>query len=163
MRSAGHPEERRIPAAAPQLGVTGLSSCRFWTVYHLEGLLGEDDVARLCGEVLVDPVTDEVVVGTPDAGTWVVEVAPLPGVTDGPARELERAAAVLGLPPLRAATARRYELSGELDDTDLEILTVRLLANPTIEAQPQRRAGAVVLAHLGSGAGRPAGAAGRSG
>ncbi len=133
MRSAGHPEERRIPAAAAQLGVTGLGSCRFWTVYHLEGLLGEADVDRLCAEVLVDPVTDEVVVGAPAGGARVVEVAPLPGVTDGAARELERAAAVLGLPPLRAATARRYELSGELDEADIRILTARLLANPTIE------------------------------
>ena len=133
MRSAGHPEERRIPEAAAQLGVTGLSDCRFWTVYHLEGLLSEADVARLCAEVLVDPVTDEVVVGLPDTTAQVVEVAPLAGVTDGAARELERAAAVLELPPLRAATARRYELAGDLDEADIGILMARLLANPTIE------------------------------
>ncbi|MYI55855.1 MAG: phosphoribosylformylglycinamidine synthase, partial [Acidimicrobiia bacterium] len=133
VRSAGHPDERRIPAAAAQLGVTGLSGCRFWTVYHVEGLLSEADVVRLCTEVLVDPVTDEVAVGAADATAQVVEVAPLAGVTDGAARELERAAAVLGLPPLRAATARRYELSGELDEADIEVLTARLLANPTIE------------------------------
>ena len=181
MRSAGHPEEQRILAAAAQLGVTGLSSCRFWTVYHLEGQLGEAEVSRLCTEILVDPVTDEVVIETPDttaahrfhppeipftgeavvdmptvaartvepaanggnrercaqrgpaAAARVVEVAPLAGVTDGAARELERAAAVLGLPPLRAATARRDELDGDLDEADIEVLTARLLANPTIE------------------------------
>ena len=133
VRSAGHPEERRIPEAAAQLGVTGLRSCRFWTVYHLEGLLSEADVIRLCAEVLVDPVTDELVVGSPDATARVVEVSPLPGVTDGAARELERAASVLGLPPLRAATTRRYELSGDLDEADVGVLTARLLANPTIE------------------------------
>ena len=145
VRSAGHPDERRIVAAAAGLGVTGLRGCRYWTVYHLEGSLGAADVARLCAEVLVDPVTDEVVIGGPsgaereaaagaaDGEDRVVEVAPLAGVTDGAARELERAAAVLGLPPLRAATARRYELSGDLDDGAVEVLTRRLLANPTIE------------------------------
>ena len=133
VRSAGHPEERRILAAAAELGVTGLSGCRCWTVYHLEGRLSAADVARLCADVLVDPVTDEVVVGTPEGTARVVEVAPIAGVTDGAARELERAAAVLGLPSLRAATARRYELSGDLDDADIAILTRRLLANPTIE------------------------------
>ena len=133
VRSAGHPEERRTLAAAAQLGVTRLSGCRFWTVYHIEGVLSDADVARLCAEVLVDPVTDEVVVGTLNVTGRVVEVAPLPGVTDGAARELERAATVLGLPPLRAATARRYELSGDLDEADIDILTARLLANPTIE------------------------------
>ena len=133
VRTAGHPEEQRILVAAAQLGVTGLRGCRRWTVYHLEGLLSAADVARLCAEVLVDPVTDEVVVGKPDGTARVVEVAPIAGVTDGAARELERAAAVLGLPPLRAATARRYELSGDLDDADIAVLTRRLLANPTIE------------------------------
>ena len=133
MRTAGHPEERRIPAAAALLGVPGLRGCRCWTVYHLEGTLSAADVARICADVLVDPVTDEVVVGEPAATARVVEVAPIAGVTDGAARELERAAAVLGLPPLRAATARRYELSGDLDDADIAVLTQRLLANPTIE------------------------------
>ena len=45
VRAAGHPEEQRIPAAAAQLGVTGLRGCRRWTVYHLEGLLSAADVA----------------------------------------------------------------------------------------------------------------------
>ena len=133
VRSAGDPEERRILAAAAELGVRGLSGCRLWTVYHLEGPLSDADVARLCADVLVDPVTDEVTVGMSDGTARVVEVAPIAGVTDAAARELERAAAVLGLPPLRAATARRYELSGDLDDGDVAVLTQRLLANPTIE------------------------------
>ena len=120
-------------AAAAELGVVGLRGCRRWTVYHLEGHLTSDDIARLCREVLVDPVTDHAVVGPPAAAPHVVEVAPVAGVTDPAARELERAAATLGLGPLRAATARRYELSGDLDDADVAVLTRRLLANPTIE------------------------------
>ncbi len=133
VRTADHPEERRVRAAAAQLGVKGLEACRFWTVYHLEGPLSDADVARLCSEVLVDPVTDGAIVGEPDVAARAVEVAPLPGVTDGAARELERAAAVLSLPPLRVATARRYELSGDIDEADLTVLTQRLLTNPTIE------------------------------
>ena len=133
VRSAGDPEERRILDAAAQLGVTGLTGCRRWTVYHIEGQLGAAEVACLCAEVLADPVTDTDTVGEPAAVGRVVEVAPIAGVTDGAARELERAAEVLGLPSLRAATARRYELSGDLDDDDVAVLTQRLLANPTIE------------------------------
>ena len=52
IRTAGHPEERRIPAAAAELGVRGLRVCRRWTVYHLEGLLSAADVARRCAELL---------------------------------------------------------------------------------------------------------------
>ena len=120
-------------AAAAELGVAGLRSCRRWTVYHLDGRLNPDEIDRLCSEVLVDPVTDTVVVGPPPAAPRVVEVAPIAGVTDAAARELERAAATLGLGRLRAATARRYELSGDLDDADIAVLTRRLLGNPTIE------------------------------
>ena len=120
-------------AAAAELGVAGLRDCRRWTVYHLDGRLSPTDIERLCREVLVDPVTDKAVVGPPPAAPHVVEVAPVAGVTDPAARELERAAATLGLGPLRAATARRYELSGDLDDADIAVLTRRLLANPTIE------------------------------
>ena len=52
IRTASHPEEQRIPAAAAQLGVRGLRGCRRWTVCHLEGLLSAADVARRCAELL---------------------------------------------------------------------------------------------------------------
>ena len=133
VRTAGHPGEQRIVAAAAELGVAGLRGCRRWVVYHLEGSLSTADAARLCRELLVDPVTDEAVVGAPADSGPAVEVAPIAGVTDPEARELERAAATLGLSPLVAATARRYELSGDIDDADIEVLTRRLLANATIE------------------------------
>ncbi len=131
--TADHPDEEHIVAAAAELGVGGLRGCRRWMVYHLDGGLSAADVDRLCREVLVDPVTDTAVVGPPHAALQVVEVAPIAGVTDPAARELERAAATLGLGPLRAATARRYELHGDLDDGDIEVLTRRVLANPTVE------------------------------
>ena len=131
--TADHPDEERIVAAAGALGVAGLRGCRRWMVYHLDGRLSPADVDRLCREVLVDAVTDTAVVGPPPAAPQVVEVAPVAGVTDPAARELERAAATLGLGPLRAATARRYELRGDLDDDDIDVLIHRLLANPTIE------------------------------
>ena len=153
VRTADHPTERRIPAAAAQLGVRGLEACRFWTVYHLEGLLSDADVARLCAEVLVDPVTDTVIVGEPDGAAWAVEVAPLAGVTDGAARELERAAAVLGLPPLRAERRpRRSRHRGPGSPAARQ---------PDDRAQRTGRAGAVVLAHLGSGTGGAAGSIAR--
>ena len=138
MSTAGHPDEERIVAAAAELGVAGLRGCRRWTVYHLDGHLTPDGVDRLCREVLVDPVTDTAVVGPPPAAPQVVEVAPIAGVTDPAARELERAAATLGLGLLRAATGRRYELRGDLDDAGIAVLTRRLLANPTIEHSSRR-------------------------
>lgn len=128
------PEGAQIVETAPLVGVDGLESCRVSRVYHLDGDIERDEVDRLCAEVLVDPVVDRHTVGDPPAAVGrAVEVAPMAGVTDADARELERAAAQLGLPAIQVSTARRYDLVGDLDDTAVATLTRRLLANDTIE------------------------------
>ena len=40
---------------------------------------------------------------------------------------------MLNSPAVRVSTARRYDLIGDLDDTDVALVTRRLLANDTIE------------------------------
>jgi len=123
-----------VVAGAPLIGVGGLVRCQVTRVHHLDGRVSDEDVQRLCAEVLVDPVVDSVLIGSvPVPEGRAVEVAPMPGVTDADARELERAARELGLPDLRVATARRYDLVGQLDDNDVAMITRRLLANDTIE------------------------------
>jgi len=128
------PDGARVVNAAPLVGVDGLTGCRVFRVYHVDGEISSDEVARLCASVLVDPVVDRHSVGAaPAIEGRAVEVAPMAGVTDQDARELERAAAQLGFPPIQVSTARRYDLIGDLDDTDVAVLTRRLLANDTIE------------------------------
>ncbi len=128
------PAARQILDAAPLIGVDRLVGCTITRVHHVRGELSEAELERLCTEVLVDPVVDVHTIDAPTtAGGRVVEVAPMPGVTDGDARELERAAGELGLPSIDVATARRYELHGDLTDDDVARITRRLLANDTIE------------------------------
>ena len=128
------PRAGQIVEAARLLGVPGLDACRVSRVHYLDGELTALDIDRLCREVLVDPVVDDVIVG-PSSPTdhAVVEVAPRPGVTDTEARELERAAAAMGLPRMLAMTARRYELMGDLSAAAISTISRRLLANETIE------------------------------
>lgn len=128
------PDGARVVAAAPAVGVDGLRSCRVSRVFHLDGDLSPADVEGLCRDVLVDPVVDTHTIDAPPAVEGrVVEVAPMVGVTDIAARELERAAAQIGLPPMRVSSARRYDLIGDLDDNAVATITRRLLANDTIE------------------------------
>ncbi|MEQ8841303.1 MAG: phosphoribosylformylglycinamidine synthase subunit PurL [Acidimicrobiales bacterium] len=128
------PDGSRVVGAAPLVGVDGLTACRVARVYHLAGDISADEVEQLCASVLVDPVVDRHTVGAPSHPEGrVVEVAPMAGVTDQDARELERAAQELGLPAIQVSTARRYDLVGDLDDADVATLTRRLLANDTIE------------------------------
>lgn len=135
----GAPRAAAVLAAADHAGFA-LRDCRVSRVYLLSPDPGEAATARLVEEVLADPVTETASVGgyppgAPDEdGAVVVEVGPLPGVTDVEARQLERAAAHLGLGELRASTATRYELVGEdLGPEAVARLAAAVLANPTIE------------------------------
>ena len=69
----------------------------------------------------------------PNRGRHLIEVALRPGVTDTAARELEQGASALGISGFEAATATRYELSGELSTHDLRRLAEGLFCNDTIE------------------------------
>ena len=132
--AADDPRAGQIVDAARLVGVPGLVACRVSRVHYLHGDLSAADIDRLCRDVLVDPVVDEVIVGSPLPSPHpAVEVAPRPGVTDTEARELERAAAALGLPPVRASTARHYELMGDLGEEDISTMSRQVLANETIE------------------------------
>lgn len=163
IRTDGDPEEQRILNAARDMGVLALDGCRSWRVYHIKSSLSREEVLKFCENTLVAPVTDTLLFGLPSLPssqsssqppgvssqpsslppgvsslppglpTRVLEASTLAGVTDVAARELERAAEVLGLPPLQVCTARRYELSGEITDSDMVLLTRRLLVNATIE------------------------------
>ena len=134
MTATDDPEGARIVGSAPLVGVAGLTGCRISRVYHLDGEIDHAAVTRLCAEVLVDPVVDVAFTGAaPPPEGRAVEVAPMAGVTDTDARELERAATQLGLPAIQVSTARRFDLIGNLDDTDVATITHRLLANDTIE------------------------------
>ena len=128
------PRGAHVVANAPLVGVAALAGCRVTRVHHVEGDVTATQIAELCEQVLVDPVVDSSIVdGVTPAQGRVVEVALMPGATDPDARELEQAARNLGLPAIRVVTARRYDLIGELSDTDVATLTRRLLANDTIE------------------------------
>ncbi len=132
----GEPRAAAVKAAAGHAGFS-LRGCRVARVYLLSADPGEAAVARLVDAVLADPVTESAAVDPPleaGPGVVVVEVGPLPGVTDVEARELEAAAARLGIEGLRVATATRFELEGDgLDEVVAARLAASVLANATVE------------------------------
>ena len=140
-----------ISAAAQRLGVDSLQTCRKSRIYFLanrsEAIFSTEQIDRLCAFLLVDPVTetarvfnlsrDQLTEGDsrpgPSTDDHIIEVALRPGVTDVAARVLEQGAAELGIAKLEAATATRYELSGQLSAPELHRLARELLCNDTIE------------------------------
>src|SRR5690349_311714 len=118
-------------------------------LYLLEGELTPDDLQRLSGELLHDPVVQEVdwrvlaelgqqappVVGHRSSA---VEVAFKPGVTDNEAESIKIGAARLGIGGLRSVkTLRRYLLDG----ADQPASTLAALYNPLIQTLLHTQAG----------------------
>ena len=140
-----------LAAAAQRLGVDSLRTSRKSRIYFLvcpsATTLAAAQIDELCALLLADPVTESARIidlsrnhapasASPPASnsdTHVIEVALRPGVTDVAARVLEKGAAELGLSGLEAATATRYELSGQLSTPDLHKLAQGLFCNDTIE------------------------------
>ena len=127
---------------AASLGVT-LTGIRMSTLYFVRGDVSPQQVDVLCAALFADPVTEiaswETVAVPPDPGPrrslpWVVEVGLHPGVTDPVANQIVHAATVLDMPPLQAATGRRFELAGDLDETAVRLIARSLLCNETIES-----------------------------
>jgi phosphoribosylformylglycinamidine synthase II len=143
---AGHPDVRG-PAAARQaqsLGLQGLDSVNVEDLYFLGGAaLTAQDAEAIAARLLVDPVvqsfTVEVVGDGAEAaedvpGGILVEITPLPGVTDSVAESLLGAAHSLGFTTLeRAASGQRVTLSGTLSAETAGRLAAGVLANEVVQ------------------------------
>ncbi|MCC6606614.1 MAG: phosphoribosylformylglycinamidine synthase subunit PurL [Anaerolineae bacterium] len=137
--------QTKLVQAAHQLGITTLTTLHPSRLIFLQGHLTPTDAERLAHELLVDPVTERLEIGdwrldaapslqSPISNLHFIEITRLPGVTDPPADNLRRAAALLGIAGLeRVATGQRFELAGDLSDHDKHRLATELLANPVIQ------------------------------
>ncbi len=104
------------------------------SVYLIDADLDRDQLARLGSELLTDPVTEESILGASEAmADALIEVHPLPGVTDPDADAVKLAIrTMLGI-DAEVQTGRRFDIHG----TDAEIARIiaqRSFANPVIHA-----------------------------
>ncbi|MFM9170067.1 MAG: phosphoribosylformylglycinamidine synthase subunit PurS, partial [Phycisphaerales bacterium] len=121
---------------AASLGIPAPRETRHAAVYLLEGELTAADVERIARELLADPVTQVASVVRPGALARgpldaIVEVHPLPGVTDPAAESVEDAVRALFGLEVRVRTGDRYDLAG-IDAEAARALGARALANPVI-------------------------------
>jgi phosphoribosylformylglycinamidine synthase len=135
---SGHRDVRgeSVARQAASLGIPAPREARHASVYLLEGELSAAQVERIARELLADPVTQVASVvrsGAPERGPLdaVVEVHPLPGVTDPAAESVEDAVRALFGLDVRVRTGDRYDLAG-IDAEAARALGARALANPVI-------------------------------
>ena len=136
------PRGQRLSRQAAAAGIAGVEAIEVRDLAFLQGDLDATTVAQIVQRLLVDPVVE--------AARWwplpgwseddladcrLVEVTPLPGVTDAVAESLLAAARDAGFHGLhRAATGQRYRVQGSLDTVGLERLARALLANEVVQA-----------------------------
>ncbi len=112
-------------------------------LFFIRGSLTEEQTSRLADELLHDTVTQCVessvmreasVSQPPEQGGRIVEIALRPGVTDPTAAQIVRAANLLGISNINAAsTGLRFFITGDnLSDEVLGFLTERVFSNPVI-------------------------------
>ena len=112
------------------------SSLRIRTahLYRLIGNVSAAQVDQLTGQLLVNPVVQEVHTAGYPANVHVVDVFFHPGVTDTLAESVLAGAQMLDITGLeRVETGQRYVLDERLSEADVRAIAQALLYNPVIQ------------------------------
>lgn len=132
------PRATKLKHEIDLLGISGIDSIDIADLYYLEGDLDETALTAIVDELLCEPIVQTATIDPPPTvrapGTWTIDVNLLPGVTDTAAESLLFAATEIGHDELkRAATGRRYRLSGDADDAAVAQIIRSLLTNEVIQ------------------------------
>ncbi|RLC68566.1 MAG: phosphoribosylformylglycinamidine synthase, partial [Chloroflexi bacterium] len=121
------------------LGIASVKQARVSDVYLIEGDLGENEVRRICEELLVDPVVEEYSYYEAAArlsyhGARAVEVAYNPGVIDPVEESIRKGIRDLGITTVESVrTTKRYLLWGTLSDEAFQSICDKLLVNSVVQ------------------------------
>jgi phosphoribosylformylglycinamidine synthase len=125
--------EALMRRATAEPGLPCPSSVRSAQVYLLEGSIGAEALRSVTSQLLADPVTQVSIIGSAPSSGCIVEVLPLPGVTDPAAESVELAIERLVGARVRVLTGDRWDLTG-VDRAQADEIGRRLLANPVVQA-----------------------------
>ena len=143
LTSDGFPDRlaEEVLADAPDFGLPASLKITAVRSFLLQGNLQAADVQAIGNQFLAEPVVQHTVIAkngdsvfdTAPAGTsTLINVMPLPGVTDAEAESALLAVRQLGYAVDAIATVRKYWIS-ELSDDQLALLCDKLLCNESIE------------------------------
>jgi phosphoribosylformylglycinamidine synthase len=121
------------------LGIKSVKEVKFVQVYILEGGISEDQVQRICQELLTDPISQAYTICPNDKKAKTkdyitVEVAYNPGVMDPVEESTLKGIRDLGIDGVTAVrTAKKYFIKGKFSDSQLKIICEKLLYNKLIQ------------------------------
>ncbi len=121
------------------LGINNVSDVRVIDVYWLDAELEREELELVCERLLADPITqdysyDSAIKTIKEGMLHSIEVAYNAGVADPVEETAMKAVIDLGIDSVRAIkTAKRYQIMGNLDKNDMDVICSRLLVNPIIQ------------------------------
>ena len=127
------PRAGQILRAAHDLGISHLQDVTITDLIFLRGNITEE-TRTLVESLVVEPLLQRGQWNSDSApADFVIETALHPGVTDSATTELTRLAGRMSLPITGVASGKRFTLTGQLSQAQLQQLISQLLANPIIE------------------------------
>jgi phosphoribosylformylglycinamidine synthase II len=130
------PRGESLKADIRDLGIGTVQQIRVSDVYLLEGNLSRKELEAICKLLLADPIVEQYSIGEPPPpqDAYAVEVAYNPGVMDPVEESVSKGIGDLGITTLTSVkTAKRYYLSGQLSNSDIELISAKLLVNSVIQ------------------------------
>ena len=120
------------------LGIKTVRDVRFVQVYLIDGNISEEQVKKICGELLTDRVAQEYsfdgVLPARRKDEFVVEVACNPGVMDPVEESTLKGIRDLGIEGVSSIkTAKKYLIKGKLAEPQLKTISEKLLYNKLIQ------------------------------
>jgi phosphoribosylformylglycinamidine synthase subunit PurSL len=147
-KSKNDPRSSGYLADVLALGISGVDEIECCDLYFVRGELNADQIRQLADQLLHDPVTHRVetdllemsagtreVIAEMTSPLGMIEVALRPGVTDPTAEQIMRAAGMIGITTINAAsTGLRFFVKGaNVSESLLRQLAERLFANAVIQ------------------------------
>ena len=117
--------------AAAEPGLTPPTHVHSAQVYLIQGELSENQLQTVAQEILADPVTQHATLGTLACDGCMIEVLPLPGVSDPAAESVETAVEHLTGERVHVLTGDRWDLGGVTQE-QAGAIAERYLANPVV-------------------------------
>jgi phosphoribosylformylglycinamidine synthase II len=118
------------------LGIDGVKEVRFIQIFLIEGSVFEDGIRRICEELLADRISQDYAIVFPSARrrSDVIEVAYNPGVMDPVEESTLKAIRDMGINTVQSVkTARKFLIKGSLSESQLKIISEKLLYNKLIQ------------------------------
>ena len=129
---------------ALDLGVGSITDVRVSDVYLFEGDISDGDINRIAEELLADFVTQEYFIdAAPGDEGHIIEVTYNHGVMDPVEGSIYKALKDMGITSVTAAkTMKRYVISRDITDSDINLITDKLLVNKIVQhvAEPGEEA-----------------------